>query len=287
VGSYFAIVTCRNSQETISEALDSIKRQTIPPEYVIVVDDGSTDKTHEILENIQKRWSILYIITNPDLGYDISRVVQNWNAALKKSRELGNFTDYHMIATDDTIYSIDYAEKVISHLDSNHPIAIASGTYSRHKHVMPHGAGRFVRSSFFQRTVWGGLYPEQMGYESAMLYEAKRCHYSSTLIPEAKFEHLRPLGTSHKFYEFGASMRTLGYHPLFALGRFFKYFITGEITGRVGAAYMLYYYLTYTPKSVGYDRMYDYNFRKSIREYQVQRIKSIITVRRKIDNRED
>ncbi len=282
MGTYFAIVTCRNSQETISEALDSIKGQTIPPEYVIVIDDGSTDKTAEILENVRKEWLMLYIINKPDRGYDISRVVQNWNTAIKKSRELGKpITDYHMIATDDTVYSRDYAEKVISYLDSNPSIAIASGSYSRHKHVMPHGAGRFVRSSFFQKTTWRDLYPEQMGYESAILYEAKRCHYSSKVLVDAKFDHLRPLGKSHKFYEFGASMRTLGYHPLFALGRFSKYFITGEITGRLGAAYMLYYYLTYTPKSVGYDRMYDDNIRKSIREYQIQRIKSIITVGRK------
>lgn len=80
----------------------------------------------------------------------------------------------------------------------------------------------------------------------------------------------------HKFYEFGASMRTLGYHPVFALGRFLKYFITGEITGRLGATYMLYYYLTYTPKSVGYDRMYDEDIRHYIRENQVQRLKSLI-----------
>jgi hypothetical protein len=55
-----------------------------------------------------------------------------------------------------------------------------------------------------------------------------------------------------------------------------KYFVTGEVTGRLGAIYMLYYYLTYTPKSVGYDRMYDKNIRQYIRENQVQRLKNII-----------
>jgi hypothetical protein len=181
-----------------------------------------------------------------------------------------------MIATDDTIYPRDYTKKIMSYMDSNPSVAIASGNYSKYKSVMPHGAGRFIRNSFFENTVWHGRYPEQMGYESATLYEASRCGYSYIVIDDAEFEHTRPLGETHKFYEFGASMRTLGYHPIFALGRFFKYFITGEITGRLGATYMLYYYLTYTPKSVGYDRMYDTSIRKYIRESQVQRLKNII-----------
>jgi glycosyltransferase involved in cell wall biosynthesis len=277
VETYFAIVTCRNSQVTIRNALSSIKEQKIKPEHVIVINDGSTDKTKDILDDMQKDWPSLYVITNPDLGYDISRVVKNWNAALKLNRNSGlQKTDYHMIATDDTIYSPDYAKKILSYMDSNPSVAIASGNYSKYKSVMPHGAGRFIRNSFFENTVWHGHYPEQMGYESATLYEASRCGYSYIVIDDAEFEHTRPLGETHKFYEFGASMRTLGYHPIFALGRFFKYFITGEITGRLGATYMLYYYLTYTPKSVGYDRMYDTNIRKYIRESQVQRLKNVI-----------
>ena len=259
------------------QALISIKAQTIKPKHVIVINDGSTDKTRDILEDVQKDWPCLYVITLADLGYDISRVVRNWNAAIKLSIDRGlEKTDYHMIATDDTIYPRNYAEKIISYMDTNPSVAIASGTYSKDKPVMPHGAGRFIRNSFFEKSIWHGYYPEQMGYESAILYEASQCGYSYIVISDAKFEHIRPLGKTHKFYEFGASMRTLGYHPVFALGRFLKYFITGEITGRLGATYMLYYYLTYTPKSVGYDRMYDEDIRHYIRENQVQRLKSLI-----------
>ena len=80
--TYFAVVTCRNSQETIRRALFSIKEQSINPEQVIVINDGSTDKTKDILDDMQKDWPSLHVISNPDLGYDISRVVKNWNAAI-------------------------------------------------------------------------------------------------------------------------------------------------------------------------------------------------------------
>jgi hypothetical protein len=64
---------------------------------------------------MQKDWPTLYVIANPDLGYDISRVVRNWNDAIKltKNKALRK-TDYHMIATDGTVYPRDYAQKPLS-----------------------------------------------------------------------------------------------------------------------------------------------------------------------------
>lgn len=273
VGNYFAILTCRNSEENIRPALISIRDQLIKPEYVIVVNDGSSDKTKEIVEDMKKQWSSLYLINNPDLGYDISRVVKNWNAAIRMAKEIGLKIDYHMIATDDTVYPIDYAEKIMLHMDTNPSLAIASGMYTRHKPVMPPGAGRFIRNSFFEGTTWKGYYPEQMGYESVLLYEAMRCGYSYKVVIDAKFKHTRSLGKHHKFYEFGASMRTLGYHPLFVFGRFLKYIITGQVTSRIGAVYMIFYYLSYAPKIHGYDRMYDQDIRNYVRSSQIGRLK--------------
>ena len=138
---------------------------------------------------------------------------------------------------------------------------------------MPHGAGRFVRNSFFESAYWHGYYPEKMGYESAILYEANHRGYAYSVLNDARFEHTKPLGRNHKFIEFGASMQTLGYHPLFALARFLKYFVTGSVTGRIGALYMLYYYLTYKPKSEGYDSMYSEKIRKYVRKKQLDRLK--------------
>lgn len=280
-GTYFAIVTCRNSQDTIGKALASIREQTINPGYVVVINDGSTDNTKNILDDMQKDWPTLYVIANPDWGYDIGRVVKNMNSALKFAQENGlPKTDYHMILNDDTVLPSDYAQKIISKMDSDPTVVVASGNYASHKVVAPHGSGRFGRNSFLENSVWHGYYPELLGYEAAILYESRRRGYLYTVVEDAKFEHTRTLGKGYNFYEFGASMRTLGFHPLSVLVRFLRCFSKGEDMGRIGALYMLYYYLTFTPKDYGYYQMFDRGLRdyvRAIRPLKLRKFKRTIS----------
>ena len=278
MGSYYAIVTCRNSENEIESAVNSLLRQTIKPRYIIVVDDGSTDNTHNILEGLKLKNDNIHVITNPDLGYDIGRVVKNWNNAINLARDLNlEVTDYHMISTDDTHYEEFYAEKLMRNMDSDNRIAVSSGNYDNNSYTTPHGAGRFVRNSFFNNVL--GRYPEKMGYESVILQMSLYHGFKNVVNNDARFSHTRQLGANHHFYEFGASMRTLGYHPLFVIGRFMQCFLTGRPIGRIGAIRMLYYYLSYRPKQQGYDSMYDLEIRKAIRIRQKTRIKQIFGLR--------
>jgi len=192
MGNYYGIVTCRNSEENIDKAILSLMNQTLKPEYIITIDDGSTDNTSEILKELQKKFDNLYIITNSDLGYDIKRVVNNWNKAIEFTiKENLKETDYHMIGTDDTIYEKNYAEKIISFMDKNSKYAVVSGVFDKNKHTSPHGAGRFVRNSFFNKV--HKFYPVRMGYESYILITAQKHNFECTVLHEAKFEHIRQL----------------------------------------------------------------------------------------------
>jgi len=275
LGSYFVIVTCRNSETNIRQALLALKNQSLKARYVIVIDDGSTDRTSAILDEMRAEWDILHIITNADLGYNIARVVSNWNRAIKYAKETRlEETDYHMISTDDTVYEEHYAEKLISYMDGDPSIAVSSGDYGEGGAKTPHGAGRMVRNSFFFQVY--GLYPEKMGYESVVLYAAILHKYTYRVFSDARFEHLRALGTNHHFYEFGASMRNLGYHPFFVLGRFCVYFVSGKPIGRIGALYMLYHYLLFRPEKDGYNSPHDYYIRNFIRRYQWHHLKSLL-----------
>lgn len=278
MGSYYAIVTCRNSEIEIENAINSLLKQSAKPRYIIVVDDGSTDNTNRILQGLKLKNKNIYIITNPDLGYDIGRVVKNWNSAIDFAKNTNlEPTDYHMISTDDTHYEELYADKIMSKMDYDDKIAISSGNYDNNTYTTPHGAGRFVRSSFFDNVL--GRYPEKMGYESVILQLSLYHGFKNVVNNDARFSHTRPLGTNHQFYEFGASMRTLGYHPLFVLGRFIQCFSAGKPMGRLGAIRMLYYYLTYEPKKEGYDSMYDPEIRKAIRIRQKTRILQIFGIK--------
>ena len=55
MGNYNVILTCRNSEKIIEPSLTSIIEQSIKPKYIIVIDDGYTDSTPNILKQIQKR----------------------------------------------------------------------------------------------------------------------------------------------------------------------------------------------------------------------------------------
>lgn len=268
-------MTCRNSEKDIRAAILSLTNQSIKPDYVIVIDDGSTDNTPAILKEITSRNRNVYVITNPDLGYDIGRVVFNWNKAIKLAKELNlPQTDYHMISSDDAQYEFRYAEKIMKYMDSDPLIAIASGDYNNDTSSKPRGSGRFIRNSFFFSVQ--GYYPERIGYESAILYTALKNRLKYLVIHEARYLHTRQLGANHHFYEFGAGMKTMGYHPLYAFSRFVKYFLLGKPMGRLGSIRMFYYYLSYKPKDEGYDSMYDSEFRKFVRVIQLNRIRRAI-----------
>ena len=50
--SYLLISPCRNEADFMVNTLESVVNQSVPPAKWIIVDDGSTDATPEILQRI-------------------------------------------------------------------------------------------------------------------------------------------------------------------------------------------------------------------------------------------
>lgn len=66
--SFSVIITAYNIEEYIETAIRSAIRQTYPPSEVIVVDDGSTDSTYSVAENILKNESEWKVIKQENKG---------------------------------------------------------------------------------------------------------------------------------------------------------------------------------------------------------------------------
>jgi len=215
---YWVIVVAKNAAQNISSTLTSLLNQTIPPTRIAVVNDGSSDGTGEILAEARENDTIR-ILTLPDRGYDIRRVPANVNLAIDSDRDLQS--DYLMISGDDCIYPPHYAESIIRHMNKETRIAVASGRPNQlgivsHEHS-PSGSGRIIRTKFLNDV--GNQFPVRAGWEAWLLFKAAQMGLETRLFSELTYSHVRPRGSSHQFTYWGAAMFTLGYCPLYALGR--------------------------------------------------------------------
>lgn len=216
---YWAIVVAKNAVQNISSTLTSLLNQTIPPTRIVVVDDGSSDGTSEILTKAANDSQILRVLTLPDRGYDIRRVPANINFAIESTRDLQ--TDYLMISGDDCIYPPHYAASIITCMNEWTKIAVASGRPNQvgviSQEHSPSGSGRIIRNEFLSHV--GNRFPVRAGWEAWLLFKAAQMGLETKLYSQLVYSHVRPRGTSHQFTYWGAAMFTLGYCPLYALGR--------------------------------------------------------------------
>lgn len=96
-----------NGERFLKKQLESIINQTLKVDEIIISDDGSTDNTLRIIENIQS--PIIKVVRGPRQG-----VIKNFENSLKISKG-----DYIFLADQDDIWTLDKVEKTIELLKDN------------------------------------------------------------------------------------------------------------------------------------------------------------------------
>lgn len=135
--SITVIVPTYNSARFLREALDSILAQTLQPEQIVVVDDGSTDNTAEVVGRYKDR-RIQYV-RQPHAGVASAR-----NAGLDAAR--GDYIAF--LDADDRWKSI-FLELMHTYLSENPTAASVFGNFVRFQHA----TGQVLGDQFH-------LYPE-------------------------------------------------------------------------------------------------------------------------------
>ncbi len=94
-----AIVPAFNEEETIKNILELLINHPIVDE-VICINDGSTDKTAEVIEDFKKKIIIIPLLKNKGKGHALSKGVEkaSGDVILFLDADLGNLTDAHILS---------------------------------------------------------------------------------------------------------------------------------------------------------------------------------------------
>jgi glycosyltransferase involved in cell wall biosynthesis len=189
------------------KTLDSVVAQTVQPTLWLIVDDGSTDETPEILADYADRHDWIRVVPKPDRGHRAvgPGVVEAFYVGL----DTVEMDDYRYLCKLDLDLDLPpvYFERLIERMEADPRLGTCSGKpYFRQGNrmisekcgdEMSVGMTKFYRTRCFRQI--GGFVREVM-------WDAIDCHKARQLgwiaaswdDPEIRFEHLRPMGSSQK-----------------------------------------------------------------------------------------
>ncbi|MBK9223582.1 MAG: glycosyltransferase family 2 protein [Flavobacterium sp.] len=215
------IVFCSNEEKFIDFNPQIIGRTNCFTKKVVIVNDNSTDKTEEIINDYAKKYSWITVVntTSDAIHLPGSKVIQ----AFHKGFEILDTNYDIMVKLDaDLILPNNYFETIISHFKSDDTIGMAGGFAYIEKngnwilenltdkdHIR--GAFKAYRKECFLQI--GNLKPA-MGWDTVDELLCKFYGWKVITDENLKVKHLKPTGANYDKnarYKQGEAFYTLGY----------------------------------------------------------------------------
>ena len=218
---YYIIIPTYNEEKFISLTLQSLVEQTVLPSKVVVVNDGSTDKTEEIIQLLTEKHSFITLVnkTSEAIHLPGSKVIQAFNKGLET---IDDNYDFIVKADADLIFPPNYFETISNHFQSDNQIGMAGGFCYIEKngewilenltdkdHIR--GAIKAYRKETFNQI--GGLKPE-MGWDTVDELLCKFYNWKVVTDNSLRVKHLKPTGANYNQaarFKQGEAFYSLGY----------------------------------------------------------------------------
>lgn len=218
---YYIIIPTYNEEKFISLTLQSLVEQTVLPSKVVVVNDGSTDKTEEIIQLLTEKHSFITLVnkTSESIHLPGSKVIQAFNKGLET---IDDNYDFIVKADADLIFPPNYFETISNHFQSDNQIGMAGGFCYIEKngewilenltdkdHIR--GAIKAYRKETFNQI--GGLKPE-MGWDTVDELLCKFYNWKVVTDNSLRVKHLKPTGANYNQaarFKQGEAFYSLGY----------------------------------------------------------------------------
>ena len=203
---FLIIIPAHNEEENILPCLESLKNQTFQDFKCVIVNDGSTDKTQEIVERFiqipNTKYQILHLKKSEHQPG--AKVVRTFNKGLE-SENVENF-DVVCKFDADIIFPENYLEKINEVYEKNPKAGMVSGlvyvekngewifeNLSSKNHVR--GPIKSYRKELFLKM--NGL-RAVLGWDNIDVMLCKMHGYETVTIKELWVKHLRPTAYKYK-----------------------------------------------------------------------------------------
>jgi glycosyltransferase involved in cell wall biosynthesis len=230
---YVLISPSRNEAPFIEKTLESVVHQTVLPLKWIVVNDGSTDATAEIVMRYAERYRWIELVNRPvRKERHFAAKVHAFNAGLERVKGLR----YDIIGNLDADVSldVDHFEFLLSKFSQDSRLGVAgtvftepggynSATDSFEGQTYVSGQCQIFRRPCFEEI--GGYVPSKAGGIDWMaVTTARMIGWNTRSFREKSFLHHRALGTAERGvvasnYAYGKKDYILGGHPLWQIFR--------------------------------------------------------------------
>ena len=200
------ISPCRDEERTLERTIACMRAQTLPPATWVVVDDGSTDRTPEILDAAAAEIPWLRVVRRANRG---SRKVGGGVIEAFEAGLAAVDVEYDFVAKVDVDleFAPRYLEHILDYFDRDPQLAAASGKVYRHDgdrlveefmiDEMVAGQFKLYRRKAFEQI--GGFVREVM-WDGIDIHRARMEHYRTASLtdPELEIIHLRLMGSSDR-----------------------------------------------------------------------------------------
>ncbi|NMH25645.1 glycosyltransferase [Flavobacterium solisilvae] len=219
--NYYIVIPTYNEEKFIALTLQSIVEQTVLPSKIVVVNDGSTDKTEEIVNSFVEKYSFISVVNKSSDAIHLpgSKVIQAFQKGLET---LDDNYDIMVKIDADLIFPSNYFETIIQHFQSDERIGMVGGFCYIEKngdwilenltdkdHIR--GALKAYRKKAFKEI--GGLKPA-MGWDTVDELLCKFYNWKVVTDESLHVKHLKPTGASYNKaarYKQGEAFYSLGY----------------------------------------------------------------------------
>ena len=215
---YSAVLIAYNEEKNITQSINSLLSQSVPPYRVVVVDDGSTDKTTAILRKLGV--DVVTLPPHNESKMHSSKLAEVRNSGYKEIRQ--DPVDWIYSGDTDIILPSRYCETLMQ--VATETDVYVGGSLPSKRNIMPIEGHCMMRARWFnhvdtrtnQESIYLGLTALDSGYNSLVIYS-----------PFCIVNELRTSGSNYRHakmsYRYGWVQRRAGLAWYFLPARIYRH----------------------------------------------------------------